>query len=721
MSRANDILQECALISDRKDRIRAVLKSAWEIRRSYPRDTLELSLSARQMSQAENFEEGIAHSFLNSGAAYYLLSQYHHSLIDLEKAQAFFETSGDHEAMGSTLRNIGNVYHSMDLLEPSIECYKKALAIAEKENNTQTMAYNLGNIGYVYHKMGRFDDAKAFFLDSSILLEQINDELANSDLMNNLGNVYLDEGNLAQGILLIRESLRLAESLHHIRGMATARKNLGMGLIRSVDYKGAITELEAGLKLAEEMGELILVADILQQLSEAHEKNGDFKTALHVHKAYELRKEELQEISKEVLLDAFRLKSEAEKSFLEKEHYKKENAELEKARKEIELKNKELERLSIVASETENTILILEPNGILEWVNPSFERLNACTLDEFKKKYGNTIYEVSNNPDIRAIVERCISSRSSVHYESANELANGLTVWESSTMTPIFDEKGELAKIIIIDADATERKLNEEIIRQKNKDITDSINYARHLQEAILPPPDSISTVFPESFILSIPKDIVSGDFYWFSTTAEVGLLAAADCTGHGVPGAFMSVIGNELLNITLHDPSIRNPAQALTMLDTKVRQVFRKGRQETLAQDGMDIALLIWHFKDNTIQFSGAKRPLVLIRNKKVHEFAANRFSIGGKDEGEPKQFTDETFTAQKGDMFYLFSDGFPDQFGGAHGKKFMFKEFVKLLTRVSAMNAVEQKKEIEKVFYEYKGNLDQVDDVLIIGIRIP
>jgi PAS domain S-box-containing protein len=583
------------------------------------------------------------------------------------------------------------------------------------------MAYNLGNIGYVYHKMGRYDDAKKYFLESSILLQQINDELANSDLMNNLGNVYIDEGNLAQGLLLIRESLRLAESLHHIRGMATAHKSLGSGLIRSSDFQAAIQELESGLKLAEEMGELILVADILQLLSEAHEKRGDYKTALIVHKEYELRKAELQEISKEVLLDAFRMKTEAEKSFLEKEHYKKENKELEKARKEIEIKNKELERLSIVASETENTILILEPDGTLEWVNPSFERLNGYTLEKFKKKYGNTIYEASNNPDIRSIVDHCISSRSSVHYESANKLPSGIVVWESSTMTPIFNELGELSKIIIIDADATERRLNEEIIRQKNKDITDSINYARHLQEAILPPPDSISTVFPESFIISIPKDIVSGDFYWFSTTAEVGLLAAADCTGHGVPGAFMSVIGNELLNISLHDPSIKNPAAALSMLDTKIRQVFRKGRQETLAQDGMDIALLVWHFKDNMIQFSGAKRPLVLIRNKKVYEYAANRFSIGGKDEGEPKQFTDENIQAESGDMFYLFSDGFPDQFGGAHGKKFMFKQFVKLLSRVSVLNALEQKKEIENVFYDYKGQLDQVDDVLIIGIRIP
>lgn len=729
MTRADEIILKASHSTDVQERVRILNKQAWDIRRSYPKDALELSLKARVLAEHLPFPEGVAYSYLNSGTAYYLLSQYHHALIDLEKAHACFEANGDNLGLASALRNIGNVYHSMNLSELSVECYNKALTLTREENDLQGNAYNLGNIGYVYQKMQQYDKAKNYYLESAILLEKLKDVVGNADLRNNLGNIYIAEGNPEQGKFLIRESLKLAESISHLRGMANARKSLGTALSASGEYPEALTELNLALDLAREMEDGVLITDILQQLSTVYEKQADFKTALHFFKAYEEKKEELQKVSQQILMEALRMKAEAEQSYLEKEYYKKENAELEKARKEIELKNRELERLSIVASKTENSILILAPDGTLEWVNPSFEKLNRCTLESFKKKRGNTIYEASNNPDIRNIIDQCIRSRSSLSYESENRLEDGTTVWESSTLTPIFNEEGILSKLVIIDANVTERKRSEEIIRLKNKDITDSIHYAKYLQEAILPLQESISTVFPESFIVLKPKDIVSGDFYWFSKTDEVGIVAAADCTGHGVPGAFMSVIGNELLNICLHDPAVRNPAAALTMLDHKIKQVFRKGREETLTQDGMDIGLLVWHFKDNLIQFAGAKRPLILVRNKEAFVYEGNRFSIGGRESAAGKLFTDNEFIARKGDMLYLFTDGFADQFGisdpnkggSKTEKKFMYRKFVKLLTDVAPLPAPEQKDRILQTFDNWKGALDQVDDVLIIGIKIP
>ncbi|MGZ4116555.1 MAG: ligand-binding sensor domain-containing protein, partial [Bacteroidia bacterium] len=211
--------------------------------------------------------------------------------------------------------------------------------------------------------------------------------------------------------------------------------------------------------------------------------------------------------------------------------------------KVIEAKNKELERLSIVARETDNVIIIMDAQGRLEWINESFERLNNIKLDELKKLKGETIFDVSNNPDIRSIVDRCIREKKSIVYESKNKLKDGRFVWESSTMTPIYNEKGVLNKLVIIDTDVTERKRDEDIIRQKNKDITDSINYAKKIQNSILPGLDIIKKSLPESFVLFMQKDIVSGDFYWFShKDDDTIIIAAVDCTGHGVPGAFMSL-----------------------------------------------------------------------------------------------------------------------------------------------------------------------------------
>jgi PAS domain S-box-containing protein len=483
-------------------------------------------------------------------------------------------------------------------------------------------------------------------------------------------------------------------------------------LVKNKDIDNAIIEFKLALKKAEQVGEQLLMAEILKSMSSAYELLPNYEKALFNHKLYEAKKSELHEVEHQILIDTRDLKSEIEKSYIY-------NKELEKIKLELEAKSKEFELLSIVASETENAILILDKDGEIEWVNKSFEKLNGMNLAEFKAEYGNTIYEVSNNPEIESIIRKCISTKSSVSYESANMFSDGKVVWESSTLTPIFDEQGVLTKLIIIDNDVTERKQNEEIIKLKNKDIMDSIMYAKHIQEALFPPLSELSKIFAESFLVFKPKDIVSGDFYWFSKTNDVKLMAIADCTGHGVPGAFMSVIGNEMLNISLHDSSVRRPSEALNLLDKKIKAIFSKGRQNNRAQDGMDIGLLVVH-NNNFIQYSGARRPLIHIRNKVKKEYAGDKYSIGGVDESPDKCFTDKEFFVQPGDMLYLFSDGYPDQFGGSRGKKIMHKNFTGFLCEISDLSMELQKEKLENFFENWRGGLEQVDDVSIVGIRI-
>jgi PAS domain S-box-containing protein len=560
--------------------------------------------------------------------------------------------------------------------------------------------------------MKQYQDAKDYLMKAKKLLEDLNDTLGLSDLLNNLGNVLSIEGNISEAEKCIKKSLVLAASIKHLRGEASAHLSLGHLLIKSEDTTQAIVEFEQALEKAEQVGEQLLIAETLKSLSNAYELLQNYEKALLHYKIYEAKKSELQEIDQQVFLDTQNLKSQIAKTH-------EENKELEKVRQEIEDKNKQLERLSIVACETENAILILDTDGTIEWVNTSFEKLNRMNLAEFKAKYGNTIYEVSNNPEIENIIQNCINSKTSVSYESANVFSDGKVVWESSTLTPIFNEEGVLTKLIIIDSDVTERKQNEEIIKSKNKDITDSIMYAKHIQDSLFPPLSELSHIFTESFLVFKPKDIVSGDFYWFSKTNEVKLMAIADCTGHGVPGAFMSVVGNEMLNISLHDPSVRNPSSALNLLDKKIKAVFSKGRQNNRAQDGMDIGLLVMH-TNYLIQYSGARRPLVHVRNKEKQEYAGDKFSIGGVDESLDKCFTDKEFYAQPGDMLYLFSDGYSDQFGGPKGKKIMHKNFTGFLCDISDLPMEVQKEKLDSFFEEWRGGLEQIDDVSVVGIRI-
>lgn len=699
-------------IRDVHEKIKHLISSSWDIRRSFPKESLELSLQARQLAEKESLTHHIAYSYRNTGTAYYILSQYNKALNDLEKALAFFKELNDNHAIGSTLRNIGNVYHSMNLFEPSIELYNQALQITETENDLQGTAYNLGNIGHVYQKMKEFHKAKNYLLKAKRLLEEINDTLGLSDLLNNLGNVHSVEGNIKEAEECIRKSLELAASIKHLRGEAGAHLSLGNLFTKNKDLENAIIQFEFALEKAEQVGEQLLIAETLKSLSNTYESLQNYEKALLHYKLYEVKKSELQESEKQLLLETHHLKTEVEKTYLQ-------NKELEKAKLEIEEKNKELERLSIVACETENAILILDPDGVIEWVNTSFEKLNQMNLSEFKAKYGNTIYEVSNNPEIKNIIEKCISTKTPVSYESPNIFADGRVVWESSTLSPIFNEEGQLIKLIIIDSDVTERKQNEEIIRSKNKDIMDSIMYAKHIQDALFPPVNELPTIFEESFLVFKPKDVVSGDFYWFSKTDEVRLMAIADCTGHGVPGAFMSVIGNEMLNISLHDPSVRKPSSALNLLDKKIKAVFSKGRQQNKAQDGMDIGLMVLH-KNNLVQYSGARRPLVLIRDKVKQEYVGDKHSIGGVDESLDKTFTDKEFFVQPGDMLYLFSDGYSDQFGGPKGKKIMHKNFTQFLCEISDLPMTVQKEKLENFFDEWRGDLEQIDDVSVVGIRI-
>ncbi len=719
MSRTS--LHSISNLVDEKQQVRELISASWEMRRSYPGDSLELALKARDLSLKINFEEGVAYSYRNSGTAYYLLSKYNQALIDLEKALDYFESVKDDYAIASTLRNVGNVYHSQNLFEAAIKCYERALEISRKLNDELSTGYNLGNIGFVLQKMGKYAEARQTMMQAKVVLEKIDDTLGLADLYNNLGNVCLLLNDDDEGLKHFQQSLVKASSIHHLRGMAEVNRSYGRYFYTQKDFPRAIRFFETALNHAEEMGELAVIVKLLNDLTESYESSGDYKTAMSYLRKHADRQRELEQYDQQLMTQTMLMQAEVDKATSEKEVYRLENKELESMRHALEVNNEELERLSIVARETENSILILSADGTIEWVNRSFEVLNSLTLAEFKAKYGNTIYDVSNNPNIRTIISACVAGKKTVRYEAENFLEDGSSVWESSTLTPIFDEQGKLFKLIIIDTDITERKRAEQLVIQKNKDITDSIHYARYLQEAILPSQENIHDIFSECFIFFQPKDIVSGDFFWFGSANGVRLCAVADCTGHGVPGAFMSVVGNEMLNVAVKDPRVQSPSTTLDIVDSKISEVFTNRKGESTANDGMDIGLIVWHYEEGYVQFAGANRPLILVRDGVAQKTQGDHFAIGGNYPGIVKtKFSEKVVNVKKGDMLYLFTDGFADQFGGKSGKKMMFKNFARLLEKISTMPVAEQKAELEKTFTAWKGEHDQVDDVCVIGVRI-
>lgn len=256
------------------------------------------------------------------------------------------------------------------------------------------------------------------------------------------------------------------------------------------------------------------------------------------------------------------------------------------------------------------------------------------------------------------------------------------------------------------------------------KHVTDSIKYAKRIQEAILPPDSLVKELLPNSFVLYKPKDIVSGDFYWIGQKDGKTMFAAVDCTGHGVPGAFMSIVGHNILKQVVSNNTFSTPAQILDSLNEGVSETLHHGgheHEEGQAKDGMDISFCTIDFKTLELQYAGAYNPLYIIRNGQLIQTKANKFPIGLFLGEEKKKFTNHTFQLERGDTVYIFSDGYADQFGGPYGRKFMAIPFRVLLMDINKEPIEKQKIILNKTIEDWRGQLDQVDDILVIGVKIP
>jgi PAS domain S-box-containing protein len=395
---------------------------------------------------------------------------------------------------------------------------------------------------------------------------------------------------------------------------------------------------------------------------------------------------------------------------------------LEEEKRKIERINQELEKLSIVVSKTDNAVVIANRDGIIEWINDSLLKMYSKNISSPESIYGRSIVSLSSNPDMHKVLDTCLRDKISVSYESESTNREGKMFWVQSTLTPILNEQGEVSKLVIIDADITERKHAEEIIREKNKNITDSINYAVRIQSALLPDEGKMSDLAPDSFVLFRPRDIVSGDFYFMESirTNEGALLtgfAVGDCTGHGVPGALMSMIGTSFLKQSLHEKSVNSPAQALDYVSAKINDMF--GNQGGgIIRDGMDISFCVFNPASLQLYFAGAGRPCVIIGEEGLREIKGDSRAVGYSESADA--FANHAVQLRKGDCVYLFSDGYADQFGGPRGKKFKYKRLLETLQAIAKLPMKEQHATLEKTFSDWKGELEQVDDVLVLGIRV-
>ncbi|MCC6371764.1 MAG: SpoIIE family protein phosphatase, partial [Bacteroidia bacterium] len=414
----------------------------------------------------------------------------------------------------------------------------------------------------------------------------------------------------------------------------------------------------------------------------------------------------------------YRLRNLQRENLLLEQRVAERTSEIEEQSKIIEEKNKTLEQLSLVASKTDNGVLILNAEGKPEYVNESFILRNEFAEKDLETFYLSNIYQFSHSNEIANLIKDAVENKKSVHYETKTKITStNQDRWESSTLTPIFDEKGDLRKMIVIDTDITEIKKQERIIIQKNKDITDSISYAKKIQHAILPREAVIKSKLPNSFVLYITKDIVSGDFYWFVHFSEFSIIAAVDCTGHGVPGAFMSIIGYSLLNRIINEKKITDPSEILLELNNGVLEILHKKDSES--NDGMDLAICKINHTQKTLEFAGAMRPLWIVNNGELTEIKGDKTPIGTrqKERDEPIRYTTHTMPIKEGDHFYMFTDGYCDQFGGVDNRKYSTGRLKTFLLANQQLSFSQLERKLREEHLQWKGKNFQVDDILLIG----
>jgi PAS domain S-box-containing protein len=386
-------------------------------------------------------------------------------------------------------------------------------------------------------------------------------------------------------------------------------------------------------------------------------------------------------------------------------------------RRRAEQEQRMRSKMQALSENSPDLITRLE-DGAISYINPIIEAYTGKAPENFlNRKAKDTDLDSQVLESWLNIVEQVNATNAKVATEMDFPSEMGKRVMQVNAI-PEYDELDKLESVLVVSHDITERKIIELEIQNKNKKITESINYSKRIQTAILPNTRLINRALPDSFILYKPRDVVSGDFPWFVQIKDEIFIAAVDCTGHGVPGAMLSLIGYFLLNDIVRSRKITEPGKILDLLDEGVTTTLRQDEDST-TKDGMDIALCKINVAASEVEYAGAHRPLYIMKNGVMQEIKGNKFPIGGGIFKNQTNFTNTKVKMGKGDSIYFSSDGFPDQFGGPEGRKFGPKKTREIIERIHALPMKDAVHTFDQEWENWRGETKQTDDVLLIGIK--
>lgn len=561
--------------------------------------------------------------------------------------------------------NMGIVYDYKGNYPQALAHFFKALRVAERIRDRDNEAYILSNIGLIYTNLEQYEKALQYHRKSLKIRKEIHFEKGISASVNNLAIVFMNQKKYDKAIHYYNQSLAIDLKLSDSLGLSDDYNNLGVCYQETEDYPKSEYYHLKSLEIRQKLNQTLGVATSKLNLGVLAVKTGKFDEAeKHLNGSVDLSK---KLGAKEILKSAYQSLSELGdkrgdfKSAFEYLHL-------------FHQIEKELENEDNVRKQTQ------------EEMNYQFDKKQLATAMENKKKQEQALII---NWAI-AIVGILVLAFSLVLYRRWKEVKK--------------------QKIVI------EEKNRQ--VEEKNHEILDSINYAKRIQTAILPSNQMRESILPDHFVLYEPKDIVAGDFYWLEETPDSIIFAVADCTGHGVPGAMMSVVCHNALNRSVKEFGLRQPGEILDKTREIIVDELSKNQQDV--SDGMDISLCTWNKSTNEITWAGANNPLWIWKKNSTDlvEIKPNKQPIGKHFDMKP--FTTHTVEVEKGDRIYLITDGYADQFGGPESKKFKAKNLKNLLVQISNEKTSRQIDILRSTFFQWKGDLEQIDDVCIMGMEI-
>ena len=716
------------------------------------RDNKQAMFYAEQsllFGEKSDFLKGIANVYKTIGIIYYFKGELDSAFLSFDKSLKKFEELGDKKGVAASYVNIGILKRNVGEINEAGENYQKALEIYQEINDDEGIAKTYLNLGNLFKQQGDMKTSLDYYFKSLKFYENIGDKHSSAQLYQNIGIVYGELENSDKAIKNFNIALKIFEEIEDIKGIAEVNNNLGNNYLDNKEYGLAVSYFEKSLKLFQEIGYTPMIANLYYNLGDSNNKLKKYSDAKkYFDKSFEIYQNLNYAPGMAMCYNGFG------EYYYNIGNFIKSSENLEKAK-----------QLSLGAD-------LRTLSDAVEWLSKSYAKTG-----NYKKAYENhVLFKQFNDSLFNDNTDKAITAMSMQYEFDKKEKIREIKEKKKEELQAEKDKQNWLIKIIFmaiiffllliavilirnyrrkVKANNLLREQKDEIEHQKieleqrneeiqsqrdeienkniliteqrdialkqKQEITDSIQYAQRIQEAILPDKQLFINDIDDYFILFKPKDIVSGDFYWMTKVDEKLIIVAADCTGHGVPGAFMSMLGVTFLNEIVNKDRVLQANKILNRLRNKVIDSLHQKDRET--KDGMDISLTVIDPSKNEMQYAGAYNSLYVIdsdtENKQIKKIKADRMPIGIHLKMD-EEFTNHIIPYKKGDVVFMFSDGFMDQFGGENGRKLKSKRFQELLLTVHEKPMIEQKNILDNFLKKWKGELDQLDDILIIGMKL-